>query len=111
MKAIRRIGSAVFLALVLGLAGCGGGGGSGDAGGDPGGGSGDPGSQNPPPLPAAKAEGVYAADGIWLFVLENDELWGVYQIPDPAQGNRGVHAGFVQGAGVSDDGSYSVADL
>lgn len=109
MKAIRRIGSAVFLALVLGLAGCGGGGGGGDAGGEPGGGAG-PGSENPPP-PAAKAEGAYATDGIWLFVLENDELWGVYQIPDPARGNRGVHAGFVQGAGVSDDGSYGIADL
>jgi hypothetical protein len=104
MAGTRGFGRAAFMAAVLALGACGGGGGGDD---DP-----DAPQVPPPPPAAAKAEGVYVGTsgeqrdiGIAVLVLENDEFWAVYQSA------AGVHSGMLQGAGVSNNGSYSVSSL
>lgn len=81
------------VALSLGLAACGG-------GGDDAGGSAGP-----------KAEGAYAgtltgsaSSAFQLLVLENDEYWSLY---GTTSGNTFLVAGFVQGSGASNNGSFA----
>ncbi|TXL65257.1 hypothetical protein [Zeimonas arvi] len=101
MNRSKAFGLAATLAAALG--GCGG-------GGD------DPVVATGPASAPRVAEGAYALDnddgsGIFLLVLENDQLWGVYRLP-PATGRAGgEHGGFVQGNGSSRDGNYTVAEL
>ncbi len=94
-----RTGSAILAATLLALAGCGGG------SDDNAGGAGQPPSWT-------KAEGVYVGTtstgyGLSLLVLENDVAWGMYTWN--YQGSDYL-IGFVQGAGVSYNGSFSITD-
>lgn len=95
-----RPGPTILAAMLLALAGCGGGGDSDNAG-----------TAGPTPS-SPKAEGVYAGTTstgyeLSLLVLENDVAWGMYTWN--YQGSDYL-VGFVQGPGVSKNGSFSIAD-
>jgi hypothetical protein len=90
MKTVATIAISIAAGL---LAACGGGGDSGSAPFGP------------------KAEGAYAGTlsgvtsrALQLLVLENDEYWALY---GTSSGNRFLVAGFLQGTGTSDNGSFS----
>jgi hypothetical protein len=86
-------------AITLVAAGCGGGGSDNAA-------EAAPGSQ--PPAAQSKAEGAYQGslsngNDLAVLVLEDDTVWAMYQW-------NGYLVGFVQGAGQSRNGSFTVAD-
>ena len=67
------------------------------------------------PAPIPKAEGVYVGTlsgstsrDFQLLVLENDEYWAMY---GTNIGTRFAVAGFVQGQGASNNGSFTSSDL
>lgn len=100
----RRYGLAAIIAAALLLAGCGGEGATG------GGLSASPAPEPPDPAPvhAAKAQGAYFGSTsrgfeLSMLVLENDVAWGLYE-------RNGALVGFFQGAGLSNQGSFTVAD-
>lgn len=106
MRKQRRNGRAVAVATALALAGCGG---DGATGGD--GLSAPPAA--PPSAPAsgptAKAEGAYAgrtSRGVELsmLILDDDTVWGLYE-------RDGLLVGFLQGGGISENRSITVADV
>src|SRR5690606_21513262 len=96
MSGFGRIGAAFFVALSVGLAGCGGGGG------------GDDDNDGNPPAPTA--EGAYEYEipneetGL-LLVLENGDLWGAYWRGEETP------AGLIQGAGSSTVNTYTAPDV
>jgi hypothetical protein len=100
----RRYGFGAAIAAALFLVGCGGEGATG------GGLSAPPAHvpPNPAPAPSTKAEGAYFGStsrgfDLSLLVLENDVAWGLYE-------RNGLLVGFFQGAGLSNQGSFTAAD-
>ena len=88
----------VLLAWAMTLAGCGGGGGSGSS----------------TQVAKATAEGIYggtltgsASNYFQLAVLENGEFWAMYGM---RTANVFGVAGFIQGSGTSNDGTFTAAD-
>lgn len=73
------------------------------------------GGSAPPMAPATKAEGVYSGNitgstsgAFQLLVLENDEYWGWYGL---SSSSGLLVAGFLQGQGASNDGSFTSSNL
>lgn len=69
----------------------------------------------PPTAPTSKAEGVYSGSisgstsgAFRLLVLENDEYWGWYGL---SSSSGLLVAGFLQGQGASNDGSFTSSNL
>lgn len=96
---MKRTKTALVLASILAIHGCGGGGSDSD------------GSDAELPKSGPTAEGVYggtltggAADSFQLVVLENDEYWALYGDTLPSVF---LVSGFIQGTGKSNNGSFT----
>ena len=102
-----RPGCAFAIATALLLAGCSSGDGAKGGGNNT---SPPPPSPEPPPMDVTTAEGAFAGKmtprgfRLSLVVLENGDAWGLYE-------NNGLLVGFFEGAGVSNNGSYTADDV
>lgn len=105
MRTPKSLISVFLVGYFLNACGGGGGGGSGD--------SPAPAPTPTAPIPAPKAEGVYKGttsegESFQALILDNDEFWSLY---GTESADTTLVTGFIQGQGLSKDGSYTSSDL